>query len=68
MDNLATAGDELRTQQELLDTAVKTWEARERLPSRRSRFPALRQTIRERFVTGSWGKDKATSMLQQRYQ
>jgi len=26
MDNLATAGDELRTQQELLDTAVKTWE------------------------------------------
>jgi len=26
MDNLSTAGDELRTQQELLDTAVKTWE------------------------------------------
>ena len=26
MDQLSTAGDELRTQQELLDTAVKTWE------------------------------------------
>ena len=26
MDNLSTQGDELRTQQELLDTAVKTWE------------------------------------------
>jgi len=26
MDNLSTAEDELRTQQELLDTAVKTWE------------------------------------------
>jgi len=26
MDNLSTAGDELRTQQELLDTSVKTWE------------------------------------------
>merc|ERR1719236_157360 len=26
MDNLSTAGDELRTQQELLDAAVKTWE------------------------------------------
>merc|ERR1719171_3292255 len=26
MDQLGTAGDELRTQQELLDTAVKTWE------------------------------------------
>ena len=26
MDNLATAGDELRTQQELLDGAVEQWE------------------------------------------
>jgi hypothetical protein len=26
MDQLSTAGDELRTQQELLDTSVKTWE------------------------------------------